>query len=329
MRVGVCATLLLAVTLAVWAPTLGLGMIYEDRRDPHITLDAGRMMAIMIEQPTRLLTAGTRVLELTLCGVDASCFHAGNVLLHLVNTALLFSLAWLILPPWGAVAAAVVFALHPIQTEAVAYVSARSDLLSASGVLLAVLSASLGSLPGAVVGAVFASLAKETAIVAWGLVFLWAAWTRQTAFLVRFTVMGAVGTGIAAYLSLYYIKAAILALSWELAGQQLTTIGRLILLVLVPYGFTIDHDWTAIAWLGPMALMVAAGATIWALTWGWWSRNWMALAWLWTLVALSPRLVVPLYEGLHDRHFLTPMIGWALCAGVLLTKTRAGDEAHG
>ena len=65
-------------------------------------------------------------------GVDPAGFHAMNVLLHTVATALLFFTARRL---WGnlaaAGAAAGLFAVHPVQAEAVTWITARGDIICA------------------------------------------------------------------------------------------------------------------------------------------------------------------------------------------------------
>jgi hypothetical protein len=90
-------------------------------------------------------------LDRSLWDVDASGYHLTSLLLHAVGALLVFALAWrllrLALGPtsaatndtgWslgvGAMVAALVFALHPLRVEAVAWVSARGTVLG--GVLL-------------------------------------------------------------------------------------------------------------------------------------------------------------------------------------------------
>ncbi|MGO9289656.1 MAG: tetratricopeptide repeat protein [Polyangia bacterium] len=83
-------------------------------------------------------------------GLDPFGFHLTNLLLHAANTGLLFLLAWCAVrdgakarasdpqPRWAALPA-FLFAVHPLQVEAVAYASARSELLCALFSLLALL----------------------------------------------------------------------------------------------------------------------------------------------------------------------------------------------
>src|SRR4030095_12362771 len=89
-------------------------------------------------------------------GLDPRVFHATSLGLHAVNAALvcvvarrLLALAWRGAPGdrgggagraagAGAAVAALVFALHPLRAETVAWISDRRDLLCATFVLLAV-----------------------------------------------------------------------------------------------------------------------------------------------------------------------------------------------
>ncbi len=68
-------------------------------------------------------------------------FHAANLLLHGLATALVAMVALRWLPPLGALVAGVVFAVHPVHVEAVANVIGRSEILAVLGMLGAVLAA--------------------------------------------------------------------------------------------------------------------------------------------------------------------------------------------
>ena len=62
-------------------------------------------------------------------------FHAVNIALHALNTVLLFFIGRRLFPERGevpALIAALLFALHPMQTEAVTYISGRSSSLMAT-----------------------------------------------------------------------------------------------------------------------------------------------------------------------------------------------------
>ncbi|MGB7156474.1 MAG: tetratricopeptide repeat protein [Tepidisphaeraceae bacterium] len=59
-------------------------------------------------------------------------FHAANLLVHVANAVMVFLLLRkLAAPPWAACAGALLFALHPMQVETVAWVTCFRDLLAA------------------------------------------------------------------------------------------------------------------------------------------------------------------------------------------------------
>lgn len=83
-------------------------------------------------------------------GMNPVGYHLTNLLLHSVNAAVFYLVAFRLLglattevgaTPLraGAVAAALVFAVHPLRAESVAWVTARRDVLSGLFLLLSVL----------------------------------------------------------------------------------------------------------------------------------------------------------------------------------------------
>lgn len=73
-------------------------------------------------------------------GLDPSVFHASNLVWHALATISVYALACLTVGSFGgALAAASVFAVHPLGSEAVVYVAGRRDLLCTLFVLLALL----------------------------------------------------------------------------------------------------------------------------------------------------------------------------------------------
>jgi tetratricopeptide (TPR) repeat protein len=78
----------------------------------------------------------TYALNYAVGGLSPVGYHAVNLLLHLLVTWLVYRLAWqLRLSPEGALAAAAIFAVHPLHTEAVTGIVGRAELLMAASVL--------------------------------------------------------------------------------------------------------------------------------------------------------------------------------------------------
>lgn len=97
--------------------------------------------------PLTWLTLGA---DYVVWGMNPFGYHLTNVVLHALNTVLLFVVARRLLaravpdappPAWqlGALAAALAWALHPLRAESVAWVTERRDLVSGAFALLTVL----------------------------------------------------------------------------------------------------------------------------------------------------------------------------------------------
>ena len=93
-----------------------------------------------IGDPTlyRPLTVFTYAIDHAMWGESAAGFHATNIVLHAVTTAVVFLIALELLATLGAAfAAAAIFAVHPIHTEAVTSVIGRAEVLATLFFLLA------------------------------------------------------------------------------------------------------------------------------------------------------------------------------------------------
>ena len=134
---GLLLSALLA--LAAFARSVGHDFVYDD---VHVIVDNPLFQSIanwraILAAPWwgpelyRPVTALTIALDWSLSGGQPWLFHAGNVLMHVVTTALVYVLARVWLPSFGATAAAALFAVHPVHVEAVANVVGRAEVLAA------------------------------------------------------------------------------------------------------------------------------------------------------------------------------------------------------
>ncbi|MBW2262808.1 MAG: tetratricopeptide repeat protein [Deltaproteobacteria bacterium] len=130
-----------ALCTAAYANALGGQFVFDDivlvRDAPHVhdITHFGRMLSAMGEsegigyRPVRTLT---HMIEYQVFGPRAWGYHLTNVLLHLAVCLLLFRLCRRFgLGELASLASMAIFALHPVHTESVAYISGRRDLLYA------------------------------------------------------------------------------------------------------------------------------------------------------------------------------------------------------
>lgn len=69
-------------------------------------------------------------------GEDTRGYHVVNLVVHWMNAALVYALAFVLIRRWGvALVAALIFAVHPITTESVTNIIGRADLFAALAVL--------------------------------------------------------------------------------------------------------------------------------------------------------------------------------------------------
>src|SRR5215472_5887963 len=179
----------MAMALLVYVNALHNPFVYDD----YHTVIANssiqsltNLVAIVLHDVTRPLVNFTYAVDRTTWGAAPFGFHVTNVLLHVLNVGLFVVLARKGGLGRGATfAASALFAVHPMMTEAVGYVSGRSEVLCATFFLLAMLCADAWLREGrrtALVGMIAAWLAallsKETAAMFPFVVYVYDAFTR-------------------------------------------------------------------------------------------------------------------------------------------------------
>ncbi|MBN2357822.1 MAG: tetratricopeptide repeat protein [Deltaproteobacteria bacterium] len=129
---------LLLLTLLAYLPALGAGLLWDDRiiTDGPLLKTLAGLRAIWLE-PSQIhnefhywpLFYTTLWLEHALWGDTPTGYHVSNLLLHALNSILAWHLLRRLRVP-GALAAAALFALHPVHVEAAAWIFGRKDLLA-------------------------------------------------------------------------------------------------------------------------------------------------------------------------------------------------------
>ena len=83
------------------------------------------------------LTWVSHLLDVSLYGLRPAGHHVTSLLLHVANGILLFwALARLTRAPWPSLAVALLWVVHPLRAESVAWISERKDVLSVFFALL-------------------------------------------------------------------------------------------------------------------------------------------------------------------------------------------------
>jgi protein O-mannosyl-transferase len=148
---GRAYALVLAVALAASASSLANGFVYDDgpaiARDPRVHTLAALPSLLLAPywgpsfetNQYRPATTVAFALEWAAGGGSPLAFHATNVVLNLAVVALVLALALRVLPPEGAVVAALWFGVQPVHVEAVANSVGVGELITAVGYLGALL----------------------------------------------------------------------------------------------------------------------------------------------------------------------------------------------
>ncbi len=259
----------------------------EAAKDPGAMV---RTLLAGVRPGPRPLTDLSLALDHAVGGLDPTHYHATNLLLHLATTVLVFLFARAtfrrtgIEQPeiLGAIVAAL-HALHPIQTQAVSYVSQRSEVLASLLYLAVVLllaraeehpSRFSGRLAwaGACAAFVLGLGAKPVIVTAPAAWLLWShAFDPSRRKLVKRVLAAAPLLGLGALGAFVMLRATKGDLNagfqipglppWRYALTQLSVIPRYVQLLAWPAGQSVDHDHALATW-PPAAETVVGGVLL-------------------------------------------------------------------
>ncbi len=133
----------MGIVAALYWRTLYFGFVWDD---PTLTLKIlpNYQHLIDVFMPLRMsdmplnyyrpLAFFSWMIDRTFWGTNPFGYHATEIMLHAVNVVLVYFLTKRLLARyesahWGALAAALIFAVHPVQTEAVCWISCRPEIL--------------------------------------------------------------------------------------------------------------------------------------------------------------------------------------------------------
>jgi protein O-mannosyl-transferase len=297
--------LLYTLIIAAWSNTLFAPFVFDDDHFIYQNPSVNFKTPVHVLQP-RPLTVTTFRVNYWLGGTEPFGYHAVNLGLHLLNVSLVLCF---LTPYLGsfAFAAAGIFGLHPLQSEAVTYVSARTDLLMTMMVLMALLASRWRWWAG-IPFCLLAILAKESGVIALPLVILFA-WMEQ-----RIRARSAVVVLILALLlgGVLYHQANFTPSGRPFLTHALIQNAQLwsyLMMLVYPVGLSIDHD----------PEMIPAGLVCVALGCSglvFWFSSPPYSQWLfWVFLTLLPRFLVNIPEYLAEHHLYLPFVGIsAACA---------------
>ncbi|MEE9394784.1 MAG: hypothetical protein V3W41_20035 [Planctomycetota bacterium] len=338
---------------AAYLPTLSHEFVYDDHRfvaaNPAVRDGVGIMQAI--RDPKILSVEATvggayRPLRTYLWGrlaqffasdeaLPPAAYRALNILLHLMSVLFLALIGQRLgLAPLAAAAGALLFGLHPMAAETVAWVSSLGDGLALCFSLLALLvflqrPRLAVSIPCLVVAAFLAVMGKEMAVTLPLVLGLAACADGQGGLRARIWELASVAFLVAAYLFLRTAALSdvgtsqnarpVLQALWDM-GQGLSYYAGAYLLVLTP---RFDWYWDDTSWLaaslGWLLFFALAGSVVYR-----WHRRGLGASSLLAgtaLIALLPVLqVVPLNIVAADRFFYPSLAFFSLAFAKLLLK---------
>lgn len=321
----------------------GYAFVFEDEN----------MIARIADPPTRVFATPSRQVSTWTyhqlwqrAELNTGAYHRASLVLHVLNVVLVALLAWQLTGSKIATgSAAAMFGWHPLQTEAVGYITALPDLLGTAGIVLAVCWSlwrvscwwlrplQLGLCGGALL---IAMNSKEAAVVAPVLV-LWTLmvwrWTPQgigprslPPWLAGVLLLGAGGLVWRDGWRLAPLLHASWDRVWDVVRLQSTAIVRLLLLVPYPTGQSVDHDIVAVPMMAQWISVVLLGVTP-ALVIAWMRRRPM-LAWAlgWVLINALPRFVLDVPDLLTEHHVYVWMPALSIAVGSGLTRLVGMDD---
>ncbi|MCX5707183.1 MAG: hypothetical protein NTW13_06005 [Candidatus Omnitrophica bacterium] len=140
--------LLILVVILVYSNSFNNGFVLDDEvlvTNNHLIRSLDSLPQIFNSKLYQALEMYRPLQVLSYCfdykiwGLSPFGFHLGNVFLHILNSILVYLLFCLISTAAIALPIALLFAVHPINTSVVSYISARADLLVTFFMLLSII----------------------------------------------------------------------------------------------------------------------------------------------------------------------------------------------
>lgn len=343
-----------------YRPALEGPFLFDDRALPFFDPRAHEMPLSAWVSGVRPLLMFSFWINYKLNGLQPAGYHWLNLIFHCAAALAVYLivrrlLAWEGVPDWPreplAAFAAGLFLLHPLHTEAVAYIASRSENLSvmlfyaAYAVFLYRRRESASWREAALILALFAAAVttKEHTAVLPALLVMTDLWFRSGAALEavkrnwRLYLPMAVGAAAAGAFVWRVLRTADTAgfavegLPWQKYFlTQAKVIWIYLRMFVLPYGQNIDHAYPPVAsWTDPAALAGLA-AIVGVLAAAWWARRRLRLAafgvFVFFVLIAPTSSFVPIADPLAERRVYLPSLGLLLVAVALLTRWKASPR---
>jgi protein O-mannosyl-transferase len=329
---------LVACVLLVSANSFEGSFHYDDFHsiawNPHIR-DVGNIPGFFVDpqlfsadpekgmyRPLLLVTYATNYL---LSGYEVWSYHWVNVGLHLLCALLVWGIgrkSWG--EGWGALVAGLLFALHPLATEPVNYISSRSESLAACFFLSAFLLfiSGGGKRTGVALVCFAAGLLSKSIVITLPAVLLLHHWVRREERFawghhLPFWGVGALYVGVIAW---NRFLGDSLGKAPRGFGDQLWTqckgLVYYLKLLSMPVGLNVEHQFTVASGAGGTGVIPSLLLLLTLTFFCWHLRKRKELFWVgWAFITLMPASLIPLNVLVNEHRLYFPLAGLALLAG--------------
>ena len=299
-------------------------------------VSADRSLALDVWRPLMILSFA---IDYHIWKLNPRWYHAENMLLHMANAVIVY-IAFLLISgdAFLSFIAAAVFAIHPVQAEAVTWVSGRSNVLFLFFFMLAFISHVKGVRAAALALFALALMSKEMAIV-------------LPAVLILYDIHFAPRKPIKEYAG-YYIPFLLVAAAYIIARLSvlgaiaqksewwagsvagnvfvaLKAVSEYIMMLVFPVGPRAEYaSEFPLVISGKDIISVALTLGVAAAAYTAFRRNRLAsFSMLWFFVALIPVYnIVPFKAVMAGRFLYLPMIGFASLLGMLLSSVKRASK---
>ena len=341
----IAGLLILGAVALIYANSLGNDFQYDDRHsiveNPHIR--SLRNVPAFFTRPElfsrdadkamyRPLVLVSLAINYAWSGYETYSYHLVNIAAHGLCALLVWGILLQLGPsPGFALFGGLLFAVHPVCSESVNYISSRSELLAGLGVLasywLHLVAQRRGGWPvraGSVLCFGLGVLAKSVAIVLPALLIMgdwcWRGIDRRRVlqYLPYAAVALAYLAGIRTFLARAVVSDPVRAYSEQL-GTQTKAVAYYLKLLCMPVDLSVDHAFSEASLLAGIAVLaLLAVATL--LVMGWTNsrrHSFFFLGSSWMAITLGPTLLVPLNVLVNEHRLYLPLVGMIILLGGL------------